>query len=448
MIRFASPEWWLLAPLLAIVGVAWKRLRLQQPLRLLCLALLGLIFVQPQIRRLGRGLDLWVLVDRSASAADGMAARLGEWQTLLERSKLRPPTGLFYVDYADVPVVRAEGTGDYSGSNEATRTRLAIQFALSQMPPRPRLAPARPHGRLQHRTAHRHRRAPRPARTSRLDYRLVTPPDATDYGITGLRLPARSQPGEPFIIELDVAGTPDGTVPFRVSRDGQALRSGAVTIRNGRGTTRFTDRVTAGGAHRYQVQLTPAVDARAGNNVAENWTRSSAVPRLLLVTNYPDDPAAGVLRAQGFDVQTVAELPTLERGQPLTGTRGVILNNVPAYKLPPDFLAALDLYVRVQGGGLLMAGGKQSFGSGGYFQSAIDDLLPVSMELRTEQRKLAVAMADRHGSLRQHGRRGRRRASRRWTSATRGPRAPSSCSARRTPSRCWPSTPSRTSSSR
>ena len=38
-------------------------------------------------------------------------------------------------------------------------------------------------------------------------------------------------------------------MPFRVSRDGQALRSGEVTVHNGRGTTRFTDRITTGGAH-------------------------------------------------------------------------------------------------------------------------------------------------------------------------------------------------------
>ena len=49
-----------------------------------------------------------------------------------------------------------------------------------------------------------------------------------------------------------------------------------------------------------------------------------------------------------------------------------------------------------------MAGGRYSFGSGGYFASAVDDLLPVSMELRSEHRKLAVAMSivlDRSGSM-------------------------------------------------
>lgn len=399
MIRFLTPEWWLLAPLLLVLGFAWRPLRLWQPLRLLGAALLILALMQPQIRRLGRGLDLWVLVDRSASAADGMAARLKEWETLLERSRSADDR-LFYVDYADVPVVRAEGTGDFSESVQATRTPLAIQYALAQMA-RDRAArllvftdgfSTEALGEIGERLVRQ---------GVGLDYRLVTPPDATDYGITDLRLPARAQPGEPFIIDLEVNGTPDATVPFTVSRDGQPLRSGEVAVHNGRGHTRFTERLAESGAHRYQVQLRPAKDARPGNNRAENWTEIVGGPRLLLATNYPDDPVAGTLRAQGFEVQTVTALATLNAGS-LTGVRGVILNNVPAYKLPPDFLGALDLYVRVQGGGLLMAGGKQSFGSGGYSQSPIDDLLPVSMELRTEHRKLAVAMAimmDRSGSM-------------------------------------------------
>ncbi len=108
-----------------------------------------------------------------------------------------------------------------------------------------------------------------------------------------------------------------------------------------------------------------------------------------------------MLRAQGFDVETVSDPAAARVGQ-LSGARAVLLNNVPAWKFQPEFLQALDFYVRSQGGGLLMAGGRESFGSGGYFQSAVDPLLPVSMELRTEQRKLAVAMSivlDRSGSM-------------------------------------------------
>lgn len=49
-----------------------------------------------------------------------------------------------------------------------------------------------------------------------------------------------------------------------------------------------------------------------------------------------------------------------------------------------------------------MIGGKYSFASGGYFGSPVEPLLPVSMELKQEHRKLAVALAivmDRSGSM-------------------------------------------------
>jgi hypothetical protein len=100
-------------------------------------------------------------------------------------------------------------------------------------------------------------------------------------------------------------------------------------------------------------------------------------------------------------VDRVTETSGLDPAR-LTGARLVILNNVPAAQVPVPFLAALKFFVTEQGGGLLMVGGRNSFGSGGYFASAIDPLLPVSMELKKEHRKLAVALAivmDRSGSM-------------------------------------------------
>jgi hypothetical protein len=54
------------------------------------------------------------------------------------------------------------------------------------------------------------------------------------------------------------------------------------------------------------------------------------------------------------------------------------------------------------GGGLMMTGGKDSYGPGGYFKSPLEPVMPVSMELRQEHRKLSVAIVvalDRSGSM-------------------------------------------------
>jgi len=50
----------------------------------------------------------------------------------------------------------------------------------------------------------------------------------------------------------------------------------------------------------------------------------------------------------------------------------------------------------------MVTGGQNSYGTGGYFKSPLDPLLPVSMELRKEHRKLSLAMVvalDRSGSM-------------------------------------------------
>src|SRR5436309_1500670 len=131
--RFSAPEWLIVVPFIAVAGWRWPQLRLANPLRAFCLSLLALLLLQPQFRQLGSGLDLWVLVDRSASAADTIEPRLREWEGLIERSKLRDDR-IFYVDYSDNAFVRDEQNNiAFSGSREFTRTGAAIEFALARM---------------------------------------------------------------------------------------------------------------------------------------------------------------------------------------------------------------------------------------------------------------------------------------------------------------------------
>lgn len=397
--RFAAPEWFILLPLI-FTGFLWPRLNLRQPLRILCLLLLVLILTQPQIRRLGRGMDLWVLVDRSASAADAVEPRLREWESLLERSKSADDR-IFYVDYADEATLRDElNSITFGGSREFTRTANAIQFALARMSKdRASRLLALTDGYSTEPLTNIGERLVQ--QQVPLDYRLAAESAAHDFRVEKIDLPAKVQIAEPFLIELRVTGDADAEVPFEIARDGETLARSKVAVRDGKGFVRFTDRVVAPGAHKYTARIFPVEDAHPGNNAAENWIEVAGGPRVLLVSSYTDDPLANVLRAQGFEVELVTEPSTLDVGK-LSGAKTVILNNVPAYRLPNEFLQSLDFYVRDQGGGLMMTGGKFSFGAGGYFGSAIESLLPVSMELRQEHRKLAVAMAivmDRSGSM-------------------------------------------------
>ena len=397
--NFGAPEWLFLLPALAAAGWRWRGLRLHEPLRAAALVVLVFALAEPRLRLASSGLDLWVLADRSESAAAAMATQSREIETILEHAR-GTDDRVFYVDFAGEFVRRDRGDPVFEGALHQTRTGAALEYTLGEMAAgrAARLLvvtdgfATEPLGLAAEKVLRS--RVP-------LDYRLLTESAAADWRVAGLVAPPRVLAGESFIVEFTIAGQGDGEVPWEVSRAGRVAASGTAQARGGVAHVRLTDRLAGGGAVRYVSRIKPLVDAHPENNAAGTWVEVAGGPRVVLVTNYPDDPLATLLGAQGLTVELVTEPNALNAAR-LGGARAVVINNVPAHQLPREFMAALDFFVREQGGGLLMAGGANSFGSGGYFASPIDELLPVSMELRKEQRKLSTALAiamDRSGSM-------------------------------------------------
>ena len=398
---FASPQFFLLIPLLFLATWLLRRLELWRPLRIILILLLIFAICDPLIKLKRGGMDLWVLLDRSASAREMVDAGEREWKALLENSKPGSDYRVNFLDYAAevIPTTHTENS-IFSGNRSLTRTSLAIRDALARMD-------QTKHNRLLVFTDG-YSTEPLTGITEKLlregiplDYRQLRPPEVVDYQVAELNFRTRVQPGEPFIVDAVISANATGTVPVTVSRAGKTLFTRNVEVENGRGRLRFSDRIVQPGAHQYVATIKPETDAHEGNNRQEKWVEVVSGPRIVLLTNYIDDPMAKVLRSQGFAVDMIEDTLLISPGI-LTGACAVVLNNVPSYELPNDFLTSLDFFVNEQGGGLLMAGGKNSFGSGGYYQSALDPLLPVTMELKSEHRKLSVAMGivmDRSGSM-------------------------------------------------
>jgi hypothetical protein len=400
MMTFASPEYFLLLPALALAGWFWRGLRVHSPLRAAILILAVLALADPRIQRQRNSLDLYVLLDRSDSTEDLIDRNLPEWQRLLEKSKPGRDDTLRFINYAaEVAELGADGSS-FTGSRRLTRSALALSSIAAQVDER------RPSRVLLFTdgfaTEPLHEAAAQmQARGIPLDFRLIRDEKENDFRLTRLTFPERVQSGEPFLMSITVRGATDSTFPLILRRNGQTLTETPVTLVNGVATVEFTDRIARAGGYEYEAEIRPENDAHPGNNKISRWIEITGGPRLILATRYQDDPMAKALSALDFTVETVSDPGKLHPGL-LSGARAVILNNVPAYEVPTDFLKALDFFVREQGGGLMMAGGDRSFGSGGYFQSPIDALLPVSMELKSEHRKLAVALAivmDRSGSM-------------------------------------------------
>ncbi|HBE22028.1 MAG TPA: hypothetical protein DDW21_00915, partial [Verrucomicrobiales bacterium] len=397
---FQTPEWFLLIPALLIAGWFWKNLKLLSPLRLLLIVLAATLLVDPTIRKQQDALDLYVLLDRSESTEDLIDQGLPEWQRLLEKSKPSRRDTLHLMNYAsEIAPVGSDGAV-FTGSRKLTRTNLALQTIAAQAkenhPARVLLFTDGYSTEPLYEAASQLQ-----ARGIPVDFRLVRESTEQDFRVARIDLPDRVQSGEPFLLGITVRGSKDIEIPITIFRNQESLTQTTVKLLNGVGKIEFTDRIPRTGSYEYKASIAPESDQYLGNNRLSRWIEITGGPRVLLVTRYQDDPVAKILTSLNFTVETVTEPGTLLPAK-LSGTRAVILNNVPAHEMPTPFLEALNFFVQDQGGGLMMAGGNRSFGSGGYFESAIDSLLPVSMELKSEHRKLAVALAivmDRSGSM-------------------------------------------------
>ncbi len=108
------------------------------------------------------------------------------------------------------------------------------------------------------------------------------------------------------------------------------------------------------------------------------------------------------LRAQHVGVDLVEAERIPKDAQGLQKYDGVILSNVSSLKMTKKQMENIRDYVREQGGGLIMVGGEESFGLGGYYRTPIEEALPVTMEVKQkiEIPSLAVVLSiDRSGSM-------------------------------------------------
>ena len=403
---FGSPEWFLIVPACLFIGWFWKSLRLWSPLRAFLILLAAFGLADPKVNMQEDALDLYILLDRSDSTEDLVDKGLPEWQRLLERAKPDSGDKMHLFDYGgEIVGTGSDGTSGFTGSRKLTRTGLALShiaaLADEKRPARVLVFTDGFATEPLHEAA-----AELQAQGIPMDFRLVREETLDDFRLSRLELPERVQAGEPFLLAATIRGSSDVDVNLIIRRGGQILTETTVKLVNGVGRAEFTYRIPRAGAFQYEAEVVAGgdgqvKDAHIGNNRASRWIEIAGGPRVLLATKYTDDPVAKVLSSLDFTVDVVSNPADLQPGL-LTGARAVIFNNVPAFEVPQPFLDALDFFVREQAGGFLMAGGKQSFGSGGYFQSSIDPLLPISMELKNEHRKLAVALAivlDRSGSM-------------------------------------------------
>ncbi len=248
-----------------------------------------------------------------------------------------------------------------------------------------------------------------------LDYVFLQRP-AIESEVTLLDVIAPTQVGEGEIFRLTVTAESSTTTPaeLRVLSAGNVIHQESVELRPGINNYDIRLRAAEPEFARYQVQLAPVEDTYFQNNELAAFTEITGAPRLLLVapeigidengTPLPDEAAQLQLALTATNLEIERVTPgTLPADLPaLSNYAAVVLVNVNGSALSPRKMEALQSYVRDLGGGLVVVGGPESYGMGGYFQTPLEATLPVNMQITDQERFPSVSMAlviDRSGSM-------------------------------------------------
>ncbi len=404
-----EPIWMVLAIPLGLAlwrwppPTAWRR-----GLRWTATMLVILALCRPAVKLPRRGGLVIVVADRSASMPAGAAAHQREVVDLLESSR-GATDRLAVVSFGAAAAIELPPDGEkFSGfaaevGDGQSDLGAALETALS-------LAPAEGPARILVLSDGRFTGTDPLASGGRaalrgvaVDYRLLERPRAGDVAIERLDAPVETSPGEGFLIHAWVRSAVAQEVEVELERGERPLATGRRRVPAGRSRLTFRDRAGSSGVASYRLAVRGDGDDPVPENNAARFLVAVRGPRpLLVVTPRPEGGLAALLAAGGLDVRRLSPERFQGTFDELGGFSAVVLENVPADAVGEAALRHLAAWVRGAGGGLMLTGGRRSFGPGGYFRSPLDEVLPVSMELRQEHRKMALAMVvalDRSGSM-------------------------------------------------
>ena len=410
MIRLTTPAWLLLLiPLWLLFARRYAGRPVARWLGLAASACLLLALADPVVRLRAREGIIVVVADRSASMPDTAADVQQEWVRRLEQA-MPARSQLGVIAFAEQVVVeqapQGAGFGGFVGQLDGHASNLAdaIDTALALVPPDAAARLLLLSDGLHTGTDPMHAALNAMARGIPIDTRTQPRPAAGDVAIAAFEVPPEPHPGERIVLNAWLQSPGPGTLPYRLERNGQRIAEGERRVRGGRERLQFVDEAPESGVLRYTLTLTPQPDDPVPEN---NRARALARVResqkpLLCLSPAPRSGLVDLLRRGGIAVAPMRPEAFDGSLTTLAGYSGVLIENVPADAIGRPALAGVAAWVRELGGGLMTTGGRQAYGAGGYFQSPLDPILPVSMEMRREHRQFSLAVVivmDRSGSM-------------------------------------------------
>jgi uncharacterized membrane protein len=253
--------------------------------------------------------------------------------------------------------------------------------------------------------------------------------DDPEIQVSAVNVPAQVAQGEPFLVEVVVDSNHDDQVLVEIYSGEHKIISALKDVKQGENRFAFTEQVERPTEFAARISRPPipadaareaGVDGSAAdagtapangfqdtlldNNMASGLVFAAGKPRVLLIESVPElaRNLEWALDEEGILVDTRPPQGMPDSLADLQNYEVLMISNVPATALSARQMQVIRTYVSETGGGLIMLGGDESFGLGGYYKSVVEEVLPVRSDFEKEREKPSLGMVlviDKSGSM-------------------------------------------------
>lgn len=216
---------------------------------------------------------------------------------------------------------------------------------------------------------------------------------AHEVWVEKIELPREVRPGETYEAGVVVNSLQAGRGELVLRENGKEIARQVVSYRGGKNRFTLPLYLRGPGYYEYAATIEPPAgfDGLRENNTAIGYLYLQGEGRVLVLTDPEGDPADSVslvkaLRQTNRLIEVASAYTCPNDALSLLPYDSVMLVNVPADALDAAQQSALRDGVYNLGVGLVMIGGKNSFGPGGWNRTPVEEALPVSMDIT--QRKI------------------------------------------------------------
>ncbi|MDQ2087186.1 VWA domain-containing protein [Herbivorax sp. ANBcel31] len=236
-----------------------------------------------------------------------------------------------------------------------------------------------------------------------LDVFMLESEEGKDVQLTSIDVPHSVRLNENFDAFIRVDSNIRTTGTLSLYRDRQLVSETDVEIQEGENNFVFPQTAEEGGMITYSAEIDAMDDTISQNNKSSAFVHVDDISNILMIQGDAEEgrEIEKILK-EDVNIRAVSPEAVPSSLEQLQRYDAFVISNVPVERFSNTFLENLETSIRYMGKGLLVTGGEESYGLGGYKDTYLETVLPVEMDIKTKEEHPNLGLLlviDKSGSM-------------------------------------------------